>query len=681
MTTTEQETPGTGSELDWRCINAIRFLSMDAVQKAKSGHPGAPMGAAPMAYMLWNRFLKHNPANPEWADRDRFVLSAGHASMLLYSLLHLTGYQLPIEQIKQFRQWGSITPGHPEVHITPGVDATTGPLGQGFANGVGMAIAERMLGATYNRPGHDIVDHHIYCIASDGDMMEGVASEAASLAGTLELGKLVCLYDDNNISIEGDTDIAFLEDVPARFRAYGWHVIGPVEGNDIRALETAIREGRDETQRPSLIVVRTTIGYGSPNKAGTASAHGEALGEEEIKLTREALGWEYPPFEVPGDVTEHMRSAVSRGQQLEAQWHKRFEAYRRDHPELAASFERDMAGDLPGNWDSELKSLRGTFDTPVASRAVSGKALAAITKNVPMLVGGSADLAGSNNTQVEGRGHFSAHEPQGRNMHFGVREHAMGAISNGMALHGGLIPYAGTFLIFSDYMRAAVRVGALSQQRVVWIYTHDSIGLGEDGPTHQPISQLMGLRLMPGMVVVRPADADETLEAWRVAMERKDGPTALILTRQALPPLASRGSEASAAGNVSRGAYIVKESSDTPDVILIGTGSEVQHALGAADILSNAGINTRVVSMPSWELFESQPDEYREHVLPRSIRARVSVEAGTKIGWEKYIGLDGVSVGMEGFGHSAPGGVTMEKFGFTAENVAQTALKLLRRQV
>ena len=673
MVTVSKLTTGTGTDLTWRTINAIRFLSADAVQKAKSGHPGAPMGCAPAAWVLWEKFLKHSPANPAWPDRDRFVLSNGHASMLVYSLLHLTGYDLPIDEIRNFRQWGSRTPGHPERGLTPGIEVTTGPLGQGFANGVGLAIAERMLADTFNTPGHEIIDHRTFAFVSDGDLEEGVASEAASLAGTLQLGKLVYLYDDNEISIDGDTDLAFREDVAARFRAYGWHVVGPVDGNDLAGIEEAIRRGVDETDRPSLIVVRTTIGYGSPNKAGKASSHGEALGDEEVALARKALGWEYAPFEVPEDVIGHARQAVERGIAAEDRWTARLREYADAFPELAARLEQDLAGDLPEGWDTDLNAISGTFSDPIATRAVSGKALNAIAPRLPRLAGGSADLAGSNNTTMDGRGSFLPESPEGRNVHFGVREHGMGAVVNGMAAHGGLIPYGATFLIFSDYMRAAVRVGALSELPAIWIWTHDSVGLGEDGPTHQPIAQLMALRMIPNLTVIRPADADETIEAWRTAIQNGHGPTAIVLTRQAVPQLRALGATAAASGNVQKGAYVISDCEGAPDMILIGTGSEVQHALKAAVILANENVKTRVVSMPSWELFLSQPIAYRESVLPSSVRARVAVEAGIKTGWEKFVGLDGAIVGMEGFGASAPGGTAMERFGFTAENVAAHA--------
>ncbi|MDP6822999.1 MAG: transketolase [Dehalococcoidia bacterium] len=659
---------------DQLSVNAIRFLSADAIQEANSGHPGAPMGAAPLAYTLWDRFLQHNPSNPEWANRDRFVLSNGHASMLLYSLLHLTGYNLPMEQIKQFRQWGSITPGHPERGVTPGVEITTGPLGQGFANALGMAISEKMLAARYNHPGHEIIDHRTYALVSDGDLQEGVASEAASLAGTLGLDKLTYLYDDNKITIEGHTSLAFREDVAARFRAYGFEVIGPVDGNDINALDEAIGQAQTAYRKPSLIVVQTTIGYGSPNKANTPGAHGEALGAEELAATREALGWEHGAFEIPADVTDHMRKALDRGARAEEEWAARLAAYSAAYPEDAASLKRDLAGELPTGWDAGLDALYDAFNDPVASRAVSGRALAAITERVGNLIGGSADLAPSNNTRVQGRGSFQAETYPGRNMHFGVREHAMGAVANGMAAHGGLIPYTGTFLVFSDYMRPALRLAAMSGLHSVFIYTHDSVGLGEDGPTHQPISQLMSLRSIPGLVVIRPADAHETLEAWRFAVTH-DGPVVLALSRQALPTL-QRDSDTGAA-ELARGGYVVTAGGEDPDVLLIGTGSEVSLAQSAAGLLAEDGVAARVVSMPSWELFDAQPPGYRDGVLPPSIRARVSIEAGASIGWARYIGLDGASIGMNGYGASAPGPEVLARFGFTAENVQSTALSII----
>lgn len=679
MTSTTKLTTGTGTDVTWRTINAIRFLSVDAVQAAKSGHPGAPLGGAPMAWVLWDRFLKHNPKNPDWADRDRFVLSNGHASMLLYSLLHLTGYDLPIEEIRNFRQLGSKTPGHPERGLTAGVEVTTGPLGQGFANGIGFALAENILANEFNRPGHEIVDHRTFAIVSDGDLEEGIASEAASLAGTLGLGKVVFLYDDNEISIEGDTDIAFREDVPARFKAYGWHVTEPVDGNDLEAIANAIQQGVDETEKPSLIVVQTTIGFGSPNKAGKASSHGEALGEDEIELTRQALGWEHNAFEVPDDVHANAGQAIERGAAAESEWQSRFHAYATAHSELAARFKQDMSGELPDGWDKDLNDLAGTFTDPIATRAVSGKALQAIAAGLPRLVGGSADLAPSNNTRIEGRGDFLPDSSDGRNLHFGVREHGMGAVVNGISAHGGLLPYAGTFLIFSDYMRGAVRVGALSELPAVWVWTHDSVGLGEDGPTHQPIGQLMSLRMIPNLTLIRPADADETIAAWKYAVENSHGPTALALTRQGLPTLASLGATAGGTGNVERGAYVAKDCDGEPDVILIGTGSEVQLALNAGSELAKENIKARVISMPSWALFDTQDDKYRESVLPHSVRARVAVEAGLATGWERYVGLDGAVIGMNGYGASGPGGEVMKHFGFTTENVIAKAKEVLGR--
>ncbi|MCH8207112.1 MAG: transketolase [Chloroflexi bacterium] len=662
--------------LDQLCINTIRFLAVDAVQQAKSGHPGAPMGAAPMAYVLWDRFLKHSPNNPRWPDRDRFVLSAGHASMLLYSLLHLTGYDLPMEELKRFRQWGSKTPGHPEYGLTPGVEVTTGPLGQGFANGIGMAVAERWLAEHYNRPGHEIIDHYVYGIVSDGDLMEGVASEAASLAGTLQLGKLIYLYDDNEISIEGDTDISFRENVGQRFKAYGWHVIGPIDGMDTAAVDLALREARAELGRPSLIVCQTLIGYGSPNKAGTGSVHGEALGEEEVRLTREQLGWHRGPFSIPEEALEHFRLAVERGGGQQAEWEARMADYRRAHPDEAARLSEALSGDLPEGWDGELHTLFGPGDGPVATRDASGKVMNAISKRVHSFVGGSADLAPSTKTILNDRGHYASDEYGGHNMHFGVREHAMGAVANGMAVHGGLIPYTATFLLFSDYMRPPMRLAALMEQRVVYLFTHDSIGMGEDGPTHQPIEQLLGLRAVPNLVVVRPADATETVEAWKVALERRDGPTVLVFSRQSLPVL-DRTVLADADG-VRRGAYTLLDTSGDPEVILLGTGSEVHVAVEAEQLLRQEGVRARVVSMPSWELFDAQSAEYRDSVLPPEVRARVSVEAATTLGWERYIGDMGVAVGISRFGASAPGGVIYEELDLTARRVADEAMRLAR---
>ena len=668
----------TTGELDELAINTIRFLAVDTVQKANSGHPGTPMGAAPMAYVLWDRFLRHNPNDPAWPDRDRFILSPGHASALLYALLHLTGYDLPLEELKRFRQWGSKTPGHPEYGLTPGVEMTTGPLGQGFAHGVGMAIAERWLADHYNRPGHEIINHSVYGIVSDGDLQEGVASEAASLAGTLRLGKLIYFYDDNDISIEGNTDIAFAENVAQRFQAYGWHVVGPIDGMDVRSVESAAKMARAETGRPSLVICRTIIGYGSPNKAGTASAHGEPLGEEEVRLTKEALGWPYrDPFTVPDEVLDRFREARVRGRQLQDDWQARMAAYRKAYPTEAAQLEEALRGDLPEGWQRGLDELFSADDKPIATRDASGRVMNALVDRVHAFTGGSADLAPSTKTLLKDHGHYGFEEHCGHNLHFGVREHAMGAIANGMALHGGTIPYTATFLIFSDYMRPPMRLAALMEQRVVYIFTHDSIGMGEDGPTHQPIEQLLGLRGVPNLVVLRPADATESVEAWKVAMERKHGPTVLVLSRQNLPVLDRQA--LSPASGVRQGGYVLWEASPKPDVILIGAGSEVHIALEAAKLLQEGGTAARVVSLPSWELFDAQPEEYRASVLPSDVRARVSIEASTSVGWERYVGLDGVAIGLSHFGASAPAAVLYEKFGLTAQHMAEEARRLVGR--
>ncbi|MCH8298295.1 MAG: transketolase [Chloroflexi bacterium] len=663
--------------LDQLCINTIRFLAVDSVQKAKSGHPGAPMGAAPMAYALWDRFLKHNPADPTWPNRDRFVLSCGHASALLYSLLHLTGYDLPMEELKRFRQWGSKTPGHPEHGLTPGVEATTGPLGQGFGNAVGMALAERWLAGRFNRPGHEIIDHHTYAIVSDGDLQEGIASEAASMAGTMGLGKLILLYDDNNISIEGNTDITFGENVAQRFEAYGWHVTGPIEGMDLEVVSPALAAAKSETEKPSIIVCRTVIGYGSPNRAGTGLAHGEPLGEEEVVLAKEKLGWRFDEaFTIPAEAGAHLGAARERGKAKQAEWNSAFSEYREAFPAEAQELDDALRGRLPQGWE---EGLDGLFDDPkpIATRDASGRVMNAISKGVPVFLGGSADLAPSTKTILNDRGHIGPGEFSGHNIHFGVREHAMGAVANGMSLHGGIIPYTATFLIFSDYMRPAIRLGSLMGQQVIYVFTHDSIGLGEDGPTHQPIEHLMALREIPGLVVSRPADATETVEVWRAAMSRQDGPTVMAFTRQNLPVLDR--STLNPASGVLKGAYILWESSSSPQVVIIATGSEVHIALEAGQTLEGEGIAARVVSMPSWEIFDIQPKEYRDHVLPPSLRARVSVEAGTTKGWERYVGLDGVSVGMNGYGASAPAGVLYEKFGITAERVADESRKLVNK--
>ncbi len=663
--------------LDQLCINTIRMLAADAVQKAKSGHPGMPMGAAAMTYVLWTRFLKHNPASPKWPDRDRFVLSAGHGCMLQYALLHLTGYDLGMEELQRFRQWESKTPGHPEYGLTPGVETSTGPLGQGVGNGIGMAIAERWLAAQFNRPGHTIVDHYTYAIVSDGDLMEGVASEAASLAGHLKLGKLIYLYDDNHISIEGNTDLTFTEDVGRRFEAYGWHVQRVADGNDLRAVDGTIRAAQTETTRPSLILARTHIGYGSPNKQDSHKAHGEPLGEEEVRLTKGKLGWPLdPPFLVPEEARREFRKALDRGRRWEAEWRERLRAYAAAFPQEGARWDTLMDGKLPEGWDAALPTFAPS-DPAIATRAASGKALQVLFSTVPNLVGGSADLAPSTNTYIKEFGEFQAGSSGGRNLRFGVREHAMGAITNGMAVHGGIRPFTATFLIFSDYMRPAVRLAALMEIPVVFIFTHDSIGLGEDGPTHQPIEHLMALRAIPGLTVIRPADANETVEAWRVALAQH-GPGCLVLTRQNLPILDRSGMHAG--GGVERGAYVMADASGgKPQVILIATGSEVSVAMGARRLLAEKGVAARVVSMPSWELFERQSPEYRASVLPADVSVRVAVEAGSPQGWYKYVGAGGDVVGMTRFGASAPGKVNLEKFGFTPENVAARALTLLGR--
>jgi transketolase len=668
----------TVTPIDELCINTMRFLAVDAVEQAASGHPGAPLGASPMAYVLWDRFLKHNPEDPAWIDRDRFVLSCGHASAMLYALLHLTGYDLSLEEIERFRQWGSKTPGHPERGVAPGVETTTGPLGQGFANGVGMAIAERWLAEHYNKPGHEIVDHYTYAIVSDGDLEEGVASEAASLAGTLRLGKLIYLYDDNDVSIEGSTDLAFTENVAQRFQSYDWHVVGPIDGMDPAAVDAAIRLAQAETRHPSLIVCRTVIGYGSPNKAGTAAAHGEPLGAEEVRLTKEGLKWPYTePFTVPPEALSHFREALERGACRQREWQDRMDAYRREFPEDARRMEEDLEPGLPGGWDEGLAQLFAPDAKPIATREACGRVMNALARKVHSFTGGAADLAPSTKTSLHDRGSYGFEEYCGHNMHFGVREHAMGAVANGMALHGGIIPFTATFLIFYDYMRPAVRLAALMGIRVVFIFTHDSIGLGEDGPTHQPVEQLAGLRSVPNLVDIRPADAHETVEAWKVALERLDGPTALALSRQKLPLLDQ--DTLGPAGGLRRGAYVLWESGETPDVILIGTGSELHAALEAGQALCQRGVAVRVVSMPSWALFEAQDEAYRSSVLPPRVKARVSVEAGVTLGWERYIGLEGVAVGLDRFGASAPSETVYEKLGVDAAHVVDAALRLLEQ--
>ncbi len=664
------------SDVDTLCINTIRMLSADGVEKARSGHPGLPMGSAAAAYVLWTRFLKHDPGRPDWPDRDRFVLSAGHGSMLLYSLLHLTGYDLPEEELRSFRQWGSRTPGHPEYGHTPGVETTTGPLGQGLANAVGMAMAERFLAARFNRPGHEIVDHTTYVLAGDGDLMEGLTHEASSLAGHLQLAKLICLYDDNRITIDGSTDLSFTEDREERYRAYGWHVQRVEDGNDLDALEQALRAARAEEQRPSFIAVRTHIGFGSPNKQDRASAHGEPLGEEELRLTKENLGWPAePPFHFPDRAREHLGEAVERGRAWSAGWESRLESYRNAFPDLADEWDRWMQRELPDDLD-DLIPVFAPDAKGTATRAASGQVLNAVAPRMENLIGGSSDLSPSNKTVVKDASMFQAGQYHGRNIHFGVREHGMGAIMNGLALHGGLIPYGGTFLIFSDYMRPSIRLAALMNVQVVYVMTHDSIGLGEDGPTHQPIEQLAGLRAIPGLSVIRPCDANETAEAWRAALRRQDGPTLLSLTRQGVPTL-DRARLAPAQG-LHRGAYVLQDPRDGgPDCLLLASGSEVHTALAAAERLEQAGRKPRVVSMPSWDLFEEQPEAYRNEVLPPEVTARVAVEAGATLGWHRYTGDRGRVVGIDRFGASAPSKVLYERLGITGERVAEAALALL----
>lgn len=661
-------------QIDELCINTIRTLAMDGVQKANSGHPGAPMGMAPMAYTLWTRFLKHNPKNPQWPNRDRFILSGGHASMLLYSLLHLTGYDVALDDLKQFRQWGSKTAGHPEYGHTDGVEATTGPLGQGISMAVGMALAERLLAQRFNRPDHTIVDHYTYAFMGDGDMMEGVASEAASLAGHLKLGKLICFYDDNGITIEGKTSIAFTEDVAKRFEAYGWHVRRVENGTEVEVITSAIESAQRETTRPSLICVRTHIAHGSPNKQDTEEAHGAPLGDEEIKLTKRAYGWpEEPTFYVPGEALEQFRKCVTRGETWEKEWQNRFAAYAQAYPDLAKAWEQAMAGELPQGWDAALPKF--PVDKPIATRVASGQTLNAIAEKIPFLIGGSADLAPSNNTRMKTVGDVNTDHFEGRNLHFGVREHAMGAILNGMSLHGGWLPFGATFMVFCDYLRPAIRLAAMMKRRVVYVFTHDSIGVGEDGPTHQPVEQIASLRTIPNLTVIRPADATETAAAWKVALENTAGPTVLALTRQNLP-IIDRSTYPSA-DNVAKGAYVLADCEGTPALILIASGSEVSIALDAQKELASKGIATRVVSMPSWELFEAQPQEYRDAVLPPAVTTRLAVEAGISMGWHKYVGMQGDIIGIEQFGSSGPVKVVMEKFGFSARNIVERATKLV----
>lgn len=677
--------------LDNLCINTIRILSADAVQQADSGHPGMPMGAAAMAYTLWTRFLKHNPADPSWPDRDRFVLSAGHGSMLLYSLLHLTGYNLPLDELKRFRQWGSKTPGHPERGHTPGVEVATGPLGQGFGNGVGMAMAEAWLAAKYNKPSYKIVDHYTYAICGDGDLMEGITQEAASLAGHLRLGRLIYLYDQNHISLAGGTDLTFTEDVEKRFEAYGWHTRVVVDGNDVEDIAAAIEEAKGEIEKPSLILVHTHIGYGSPKKQDSFGAHGSPLGEDELLATKKALGWPTSEkFFLPPAAVEHFREALARGKDAQADWNARFEEYRKEFPEEAAEFEQIIAGKLPENWSANLPKWK-PGDKAIATRVAGGEVMNALAKSLPNLVGGSADLNPSTNTALKGMGDFQPPESggpgtqgsvggawdySGRNMAFGVREHAMGAAVNGMAAHGGLLPFSATFLVFSDYMKPSIRLGALSKLHAFYVFTHDSVGVGEDGPTHEPIEQIAGLRAIPGLTVIRPADPTEVAEAWEFAVKH-EGPTLFALSRQAVPHL-----DRAAAINpgAERGAYVLAdEPNGSPDVILIGTGSETSLCVKARELLKAQGVRARVVSMPSWNLFDDQDQAYRESVLPSGIRKRVTVEAGCSQGWHRWATDEGEVIAIDHFGASAQGDVILKEFGFTPEHVAAAALKVLGR--
>ena len=660
-------------ELDQLCINTIRALTLDAVQKAESGHPGLPLGAAPMAYVLWTRFLRHNPHNPKWENRDRFLLSAGHGSMLIYSLLHLTGYDLPLDELKNFRQWGSKTPGHPEYGLTPGVEITTGPLGQGFANGVGMAMGAAHLAAKFNKENFPLIDHYVYAIVSDGDLMEGVASEAASLAGHLKLGKLIYLYDDNQVTIEGFTNLAFSEDVPKRFEAYGWHTQTVSDGNNLDEIEKAIRAAQAVTDKPSLISVKTVIGFGMPTQ-GTRKAHSDAPGEDAVRETKRHLGWpEDKQFYIPDEALAHYREAVGRGEQLEAEWHALVEKYEQAHSEDAKTWREMMSGELPAGWEDHLPKFED--GKSVATRVASGEVINALADVLPMLIGGSADLGVSNNTDIKSSHSFEAESYDGRILHFGVREHAMGSTLTGISLNGGLIPYGGTFMTFSDYMRPAIRLAALSEVQVIYVFTHDSIGLGEDGPTHQPIEHLAALRAIPHLFVIRPADSAEVSEAWRIAILRRQAPTALALTRQKVPVIDRN--RFSKADGLRRGAYVLADA-DNPRLILMATGSEVSLALEAWQKLQEEGVATRVVSMPCWELFEEQPQAYRDEVLLPAVNARLAVEAGVRQGWDRYVGLQGDVICLDRFGASAPGDVALRELGFNVTNVIERARRLIQ---
>jgi transketolase len=661
------------TDLQTLAINTIRTLAIDAVQKANSGHPGLPMGAAPMAYALWTRHLRHNPRNPNWFNRDRFVLSAGHGSMLLYALLYLTGYDLSLDEIKNFRQWGSKTPGHPEFHEAPGVETTTGPLGQGAANAVGMALAEAFLASYFNRDGLNVVDHYTYALVSDGDLQEGISAEASALAGVWGLGKLIFLYDNNKVQLDGPTEMVFTEDIIQRYQAYGWHTLEVEDGNDAELVSAALVEAKNIKDKPTLISVHTIIGYGSPNKAGTSEAHGSPLGADEVKLTKEVLGWPQQEFYVPGEALEHFREAVDKGEVQEKTWQAVFDEWAAQHPDLAREWEMVMSGQLPDGWDADLPTYAADAK-PIATRSANGEAINAIARHVPTMIGGDADLAGSTRTLISGAQHTGPQKAAARNLRFGVREHAMGAIINGLALHGGIIkPYTATFLTFSDYMRPAIRLGALMKLPVVYVFTHDSIGLGEDGPTHQPIEHFAALRAIPNLTVIRPADANESAAAWRVAM-MLDGPAALVFTRQNLPILNSANA---IRDGVARGAYVLDDCEGTPQVILLATGSEVHIAREAYRTLRDEGVRVRLVSMPSWELFEAQDRAYRDSVLPAEVSARVSIEAGVPQGWHKYVGDRGIVIGLNRFGASAPYQVIYEKLGLTPQAVVEAAKSLL----
>ena len=669
----QKENSNTNPELDQLCINTIRALTLDAVQKAESGHPGLPLGAAPMAYVLWTRFLRHNPRNPKWENRDRFLLSAGHGSMLIYSLLHLTGYDLPLDELKNFRQWGSKTPGHPEYGLTPGVEITTGPLGQGFANGVGMAMGAAHLAAKFNKENFPLIDHYVYAIVSDGDLMEGVAAESASLAGHLKLGNLIYLYDDNQVTIEGFTSLAFSEDVPKRFESYGWHTQTVSDGNNLDEIEHAIRAAQAVTDKPSLISVKTVIGFGMPTQ-GTRKAHSDAPGEEAVRETKRHLGWpEDTQFYIPDEALAHYREAIARGEELEAEWHGMVERYAEAHSAEGESLRLTMSGELPAGWEDHLPKFEDA--KPIATRVASGEVINALAPVLPMLIGGSADLGVSNNTDIKSSHSFEAGSYDGRILHFGVREHAMGSTLTGISLNGGLIPYGGTFMTFSDYMRPAIRLAALSEVQVIYVFTHDSVGLGEDGPTHQPIEHLAALRAIPQLFVIRPADPAEVSEAWRIAILRRHAPTALALTRQKVPVIDRN--KFSTADGLRRGAYVLADA-ENPRLILMATGSEVSLALEAWQKLQDEGVGARVVSMPCWELFEEQPQAYRDEVLLPSVSARLAVEAGVRQGWDRYVGPQGDVICLDRFGASAPGDVALKNLGFNVENVLERARRLLQ---